>query len=224
MPTYTNAFPNWAQDVLRAIGAPVTKANVNFLNNWHAHEGSNASNNPLNVTGYAPIPVTVGTGSINGDGVQNYATAHQGVQATAAFLNMPNYASIKAALQSGDPTTYTYSHAEVIGALGTWGSHSFANWFAGLFKGGFQTAGEAAAAATAGNPIGGTVDAAVGAASTVANDALAVPRFLAKLADPVVWERSVYVVGGTVLMGGALYIIARELGAKPPLPSVKVGL
>ena len=130
--SYPNAWPGWEKQVLAAIGAPQTAQNVSFLASWHAYEGSNASNNPLNVTAYAPIPVTVGT-VINGGGpaahagVQSYSSSAQGVGATAAFLQMPNYTSILAALKSGNPSAYIVKDPTVVGQIQKWGSGTFAN-------------------------------------------------------------------------------------------------
>lgn len=131
---YPNAWPGWEKQVLAAAGLPDTPQNETFLANWHAAEGSNAKNNPLNTTGYAPLPITVGYSSLNAQGVQNYATTRQGAQATAAFFHMPNFTAILAALRSGDPYSYatksTQNTRDVAGALAKWGSVSFAQRFA----------------------------------------------------------------------------------------------
>ena len=140
--SYPNAWPGWAQQVLSAIGAPQTAQNVGFLASWHAYEGSNASNNPLNVTAYAPIPVTVGT-VINGGGpaahagVQSYSSSAQGVGATAAFLRMPNYTSILAALKSGNPSAYIVNDPTVVGQIQKWGSGTFASHITQTLGSGF---------------------------------------------------------------------------------------
>lgn len=127
---YPNWWPGWEAAALQAAHLPATGANVTFLANWHTYEGSTAANNPLNVTADKAKPVTVGTSAINKQGVQNYATRQQGAAATAAFLGMPNYTAIRAALASGDPYAYVAkSHGNlqsVVDQLATWGSRSFA--------------------------------------------------------------------------------------------------
>lgn len=51
------------------------------------------------------------------------------------------------------------------------------------------------------------------AAAGVADTALAVPRFLAKLADPTLWVRVLYVLGGSVFLLAGLALLVRQLGA-----------
>lgn len=163
-------FPNWQTAVLDAIGAPKTKSNVDFLTSWHAFEQSNATNNPLNTTAYAPTPATVGTGAINNAGVQNYASPSAGVAATAAFLQMPNYSGILSALRSGDATGAALSPTHTItiqAELRKWGSVSFANNIAGgsggtaaPVGGDFSTVGQAAS--NAASSVGGAVSNAFG--------------------------------------------------------------
>jgi len=131
---YPNYWPGWEQDVLKAAGLPVTSANVTYLANWHAYEGSAAANNPLNTTAYAADPETVGYKTLNSAGVQYYATTAQGAAATAAFLKMPNFSAIFSALQSGDPYHYTAESQsklnDFLTALKKWGSNSFAAVYA----------------------------------------------------------------------------------------------
>lgn len=128
--SYPNAWQGWEADVLRAAGLPVTAANMIFLANWHLREGSAAANNPLNTTAYRPVPVTVGYKTLNSAGVQYYASAKQGAEATAAFLKMPNFTAIHAALASGDPYHYIAqtngNRSSVVAQLAKWGSSSFA--------------------------------------------------------------------------------------------------
>lgn len=96
----TNASQKaWFTALLKAIGAPVTTANLNSLASWYKHENGSwppaASNNPLNSTLSMP-----GATTFNSVGVRNYASSQQGVTATAQTLN--GYPAIVAALKTGN--------------------------------------------------------------------------------------------------------------------------
>lgn len=86
--------------LLKSIGAPVTKANLDSLDDWYTHENSSwppaAAYNPLNTT--QPMP---GATIFNSDGVRIYANATQGVSATATTL-LNGYPGIVAALKAGN--------------------------------------------------------------------------------------------------------------------------
>jgi hypothetical protein len=86
--------------VLADLGAPDTKADLASLEAWYPHENGSwppaASDNPVNSTMTMP-----GSTVFNSVGVQNYASAAQGAQATAATLANGNYPGIVAALKSG---------------------------------------------------------------------------------------------------------------------------
>lgn len=120
------AWPGWEQDVLRAIGAPLTAANVRFLSGWHAYELSNCTNNPLNTT------LSYGASTrCNAAGVQSYPSKMAGTEATARTLLNGNYSALVAALRSGDP--YRADHPEQVAAdLRTWGTPNFAGVYLGV--------------------------------------------------------------------------------------------
>lgn len=82
--------------VLADLGAPATSANMTSLASWLPHEGTAAAYNPMAST--LPEP---GSTVFNSDGVQNYVSASQGAQATAATLANGRYPLIVAALRSG---------------------------------------------------------------------------------------------------------------------------
>ncbi|GIV03988.1 MAG: hypothetical protein KatS3mg015_2818 [Fimbriimonadales bacterium] len=94
---------DWRVAVLKAIGAPVTKANLRFLANWHRYEGGHTKNNArwnwLNTTQDAPGAI----GSINSVGVKAFDSFESGVLATAATLMNGRYDDIVQALISGNP-------------------------------------------------------------------------------------------------------------------------
>ena len=82
--------------VLADLGAPATSADINSLVAWLPHENTAAKNNPMASTLKEP-----GSTTFNYIGVQNYVTATQGAQATAATLNNGHYPRIVADLKSG---------------------------------------------------------------------------------------------------------------------------
>lgn len=108
-------WSGWESDVLTAIGAPVTAANVAFLDAWQNAERGSAANNPLNTTQQMS-----GSTSYNSAGVQEYGSPTQGANATAKTLTNGYYDAIVAALQSGNPLSGdTSSMAQ---QLSTWGT------------------------------------------------------------------------------------------------------
>lgn len=111
---------NWAQAILRGIGAPVTPQNLRFLAAWQRAEGggtaNNANWNPLNTTQPAG-----GAGSINSVGVRSYRSADQGIRATVATLLNGHYGDIVSGLRSGRASAEQLAHS---GGLSTWGTGS----------------------------------------------------------------------------------------------------
>lgn len=61
--------------------------------------------------------------------------------------------------------------------------------------------------------IEGAGSAAISGVSGAVSSVASVGSFLGKLVNPVTWERAIYVVGGFVLIGGGLFIVAKEIGA-----------
>lgn len=86
----------WKFRVLRAIHARGVKANRELLDAWQRAEGGSARWNPLNTT--EPWP---GATSYNSANVRNYATAGDGIAATAATLGNGFYDGIVRDLQAG---------------------------------------------------------------------------------------------------------------------------
>ena len=92
------SFPNWERQLLRRLGAPVTKENLRFLSAWQRAEGGSARFNPLNTTQHA-----AGAGSYNSVGVRNYRNAQQGLSATLKTLLNGRYTGIVNGLKNGAP-------------------------------------------------------------------------------------------------------------------------
>lgn len=90
---------SFATELLQRLGAPVTDANVTFIEKWISREGGGGDNNPLNTT-QQMSGSTVLAG--NSAGVQNYGDLDTGLQATVKTLNNGYYGDILSALKSGD--------------------------------------------------------------------------------------------------------------------------
>lgn len=90
-------------DVLRGIGAPVSQGALNGLAGVTQTEGVNGYNNPFNIEwNPGDNPAWKGIGNFNPQGVQEYATYQQGVNATIAFLKSNSrWSNVIAAAQSG---------------------------------------------------------------------------------------------------------------------------
>jgi len=111
-PIQGNAGENqWATDVLKRVGAPVTSENLAALTTWMKFEGGgggkatglgkNSANwNPLNTTQGAP-----GSTSMNSVGVQSYLSKDQGLDATVKTLQNGNYGQVLSALKEGKSST-----------------------------------------------------------------------------------------------------------------------
>jgi len=105
----------WRKDVLKRLGAPITKQNLDFLGTWQRYEGGHTNNdaryNWLNTTSNAPGAVR----SINSVGVKAFDSYDNGVNATVQTLNNGRYGDVVASLRSGNP----YKNKPVAG-LSTW--------------------------------------------------------------------------------------------------------
>lgn len=93
----TSDTGNFAEDILKGVGAPVTPENVRVIEAWMRAEGGASHNNPLNTTQDAP-----GASNFNDVGVKTYSSYQQGVQATVQTLLNGMYANIIDALKKGN--------------------------------------------------------------------------------------------------------------------------
>jgi hypothetical protein len=96
--------------ILSGIGAPVTPANLQFMQAWHQAEYGNTPDNrynPFNTTQGAP-----GAFDMNSVGVKGYTDEQSGVSATVQTLQNGYYQGILDALQQGtDPMAAAYAVA-----------------------------------------------------------------------------------------------------------------
>ena len=93
----------WAQQMLKALGAPVTPGNEQFVYDWEESEGGGGAYNPLNQGPVPGHPELTTSGSQYGGGAADYASYAAGIQGTVDYLNMPNYTAVKSALMNNDP-------------------------------------------------------------------------------------------------------------------------
>lgn len=105
----------WKRDLLKRIGAPATRQNLEFLATWQRWEGGHTNNdarfNWLNTTQKSPGAVR----KINSVGVLAFDTYANGINATANTLNNGRYKDIVQSLRTGDP----YKNRPMAG-LSTW--------------------------------------------------------------------------------------------------------
>lgn len=183
-----NAWPGWEVMVLHDLGAPTSKDNIFFLDTWHKYELSKAKNNPLNLTGPS------GTGSINSDGVQNYATREQGAKYTAQ--NISHYPTIYKMLKSDNVKGTLLGHStfgglsslqHLVTDLNKWGSHSFADSLSGGTSAVDKTV-------TTGQKVADTLTAPIDAIKWVFEN----------------WDRVLFVIGGAVLVIIGLVVLLRQ--------------
>ena len=108
----------FGQRLLEGLGAPVTAANLKFLDAWHLAEGG-SRDNPFNTSQYAR-----GARTFNGDGVKRYGSVDVGLHATIATLKNGLYGNVLKALYRGDDP-----HATALALKSSkWGSHNITNF------------------------------------------------------------------------------------------------
>jgi hypothetical protein len=88
---------NFGKAVLKLLGAPTSPGNLKAFAAWAQIEGDGGTWNPLNTTQTMPGSTPL---SGNPDGVQNYTSATQGVQATYKTLMNGDYSGILAAMRA----------------------------------------------------------------------------------------------------------------------------
>lgn len=112
----------WNTDLLKALGAPATKANLASLADWESREEPTATwnhwNNPLNTT--------VGSGtSENSAGVKGFATLQDGLNATAQTIEQGNFEAIRLALLAGNGLQN--AGGQVAAALSAWSGGGYSS-------------------------------------------------------------------------------------------------
>lgn len=102
------AAVTWAQDLLSEAssdwGVNVdTPGNQQFIYDWEKSEGGGGEYNPLNQGPVPGQPSLTTTGSQYGGGAADFASVAAGIQGSIDYLDMADYAGIKAALENNNP-------------------------------------------------------------------------------------------------------------------------
>jgi peptidoglycan hydrolase CwlO-like protein len=100
----TISYEQWANALLKTLGAPVVRNNLITVVAWEAAEGTNATWNPLATT----MPAE-GATNFNHVGVKNFLSKEQGIDATIRTLVRPGlgYEAILDGLERGAPPMET---------------------------------------------------------------------------------------------------------------------
>ena len=104
----SGAAATWAQDLLGSAsqewGVNVdTPGNEQVIYDWEVSEGGGGQYNPLNQGPVPNHPELTTTGSQYGGGAADFASIPAGIQGAIDYLDMPNFAGIKAALEQNNP-------------------------------------------------------------------------------------------------------------------------
>jgi hypothetical protein len=203
------------------LGITGTRASHAFLISWAKAEGTSARYNPLATTLKLPGSTALGG---NPDGVQQYASPEQGVQATAATIRQ--YPAILAGLKN--PSYQTFDSPAVRRELNIWSGQRSAgarvtDYVRNVLLG-YQ-----------GNPSGqdaedplwappGWVSAAAGKVKDTLTAPLkwgeAVVGIIGKLMDPHTWWRVGLILAGGVLVLAGVLTMAHGAGVSVPMPPV----
>ncbi len=192
-----NYSQQMGKDILTDIGAPLTAENYKLLAAWAQAEGGNATYNPFNTTQPA-----AGASNYNSDGVKNYTSYDQGVQATVQTLNNGYYPGILSSLKAGTSATMT---ADAI-ANSPWGTGTLVEKILG--SGGPSAV--SATSATAATPDGSVVTpdgATVQCYWRLKEPGIGPIGGGSICMDPVLWVALGLIGTGAFLLGGALIAI-----------------
>lgn len=221
----------WAQATLVAIGAPsdpgtdAGKRNISFLEAWKKAEGTAAAYNPLATTLTAP-----GSSDFNTTGVQNYATANDGIAATAKTL-LAGYPHIVGTLRAADPGAIS-SNTGIWADLNRWVSgkssptdsayvQTISKIFFGEKGANDWTSFDIADAGKAAEGAAKKVADATGL-SALATIAAAFVKAVGELLNPNTWRRAGLALLGVLMMLAGGWILAKGAGVAPSVVPIPV--
>jgi hypothetical protein len=92
----------WAVALLKELGITANPANLQFVYDWEKSEGGGGAYNPLNQGPVPGRPDLTLTGPQYGGGAADFASWTAGLQGAAAYLQMPNYRNVLAAMQGSN--------------------------------------------------------------------------------------------------------------------------
>ena len=97
------AAVTWARDLLKALGAPETPGNQQFVYDWEVSEGGGGKYNPLNQGPVPGHPELTSTGPQFGGGAADFVSWSAGLQGAVDYLAMGNFHAIADHLRANDP-------------------------------------------------------------------------------------------------------------------------
>ena len=118
------------EEILKCVGAPITDENLKFLYAWRQAEGATANNNPFNTT--MPFKNAIPYGK-NTDGVKEYQTRQDGLEATCKTLNLSYYTCIVEGLIKDIGAELISTKCD--SALKKWGTHATTPLITKVLKG-----------------------------------------------------------------------------------------
>ncbi|NMP24039.1 hypothetical protein [Sulfobacillus harzensis] len=125
MPVPNSATLQWAQRVLEGLNATPTATNMKLASGWivaeHGWAWNGSGNNPLNTTWKLPGSTNFNNLG-NGEGVQNYPSIQEGLQATIDTLTQqsPSFSTLVEGLRNADYNLFF--SAQGMQELDTWGT------------------------------------------------------------------------------------------------------
>lgn len=139
---------DWRVDVLGALGAPVSSANLRFLDSWQRQEGGHTNNSAR----WNWLNTKRGSYPKMGQGISVFPDYQTGVRETAATISNGYYPNIVAGLRAGDP----YRNQSVAGDLSTWvsGSRTAGLAYAGRVLGSIVSSSSSAVSSAASSAAG----------------------------------------------------------------------
>lgn len=112
----------YAQDLLKSLGVPQSKQNVQFVYDWEVSEGGGGAYNPLNI---GPVGNLASSGTQYGGGAADYPSYAASIQAVTQTVKS-SYKSLYSALQQS-----SYSGAEQALWASPWAASHYgygSNW------------------------------------------------------------------------------------------------
>lgn len=182
---------SYAASLLKYIGAPESRGNLQFVYDWELSEGGGGTNNPLNV-GASSLS---SSGTQYGGGAANYPSLAASIEAVGAELNTSTYSGIKSALKRKTDTA-----AERALFNSPWASSHYgygSRWATTAVPGGNATLTGIITDLSPGAAIGKRVATAV---TTAVSDVSSVNHFLSDLTKKTTWIRIGLVIFGAILV------------------------
>lgn len=178
----------WAIDLLKKIGAPLTKGNEQFIFDWEVSEGGGGKYNPLNQGPVPDDPSLTSTGPQYGGGAADFVSWQAGLTGAADYLEMPAYVGIADSLRANDPVQ---ARADLIASP----------WASSHYGGGSAFSNQGLPGTTSVLPTG--TDSSGGGSTTSSNPVSQLASGIGSISTDF---STFAVVGPLVVAGGALIV------------------